>query len=104
MVFWNLKTTRLEAFKPGIMSRAEIGDHLIMVYMEIDSGKEDIGHEHPFDQCGVILEGRMEMFVGKERKVLDRGDAYFIASGERHGWRTFDRKVKLLDVSQTQKR
>lgn len=61
MAFWNLAALQLEEFRPGIMSKAEIGDDLIMAYMEIGPGKEDTGHEHPFDQCGIILEGQIEM-------------------------------------------
>ncbi len=99
MAFWNLAALQLEEFRPGIMSKAEIGDDLIMAYMEIGPGREDTGHEHPFDQCGVILEGQIEMVVGKERKILNPNDAYFIPSGERHGWKTLDSQVKVLDIS-----
>ena len=99
MAFWNLGNLQLEQFRPGIMSKAEIGDTLIMVYMQIDPGKEDTGHEHPFDQCGIVLEGQIEMFAGQERQLLNAKECYFIPSGKRHGWKTFDKPVKLLDIS-----
>lgn len=99
MSFWDLPTLKLEAFKPGIMSKAHIGDNLIMVCMEIDSYKEDTGHKHPFDQCGIVLDGQIEMFIGDERKLLNSNKSYFIPSGVRHGWKTFDKPAKLLDIS-----
>jgi mannose-6-phosphate isomerase-like protein (cupin superfamily) len=99
MAFWNAGTLNLEPFRPGIMSRAEIGGDLVMVCMQIDPAREDTGHEHPFDQCGIVLEGRIEMFVDQERRLLAPNDCYFIPSGRRHGWKTFDRPAKLLDVS-----
>ena len=99
MAFWNPGTLNLEPFRPGIMSKAEIGGNLVMVCMQIDPGKEDTGHEHPFDQCGIVLEGRIEMFVDQERRVLTPNDCYFIPSGKRHGWKTFDVPAKMLDVS-----
>jgi quercetin dioxygenase-like cupin family protein len=99
MAFWNVNTLQLEAFRPGMMSKAEIGDNLIMVCMQIGQGEEDTGHEHPFDQCGIVLEGRIEMFVGQERRLLTANECYFIPSGERHGWKTFDKAVKILDIS-----
>ncbi len=99
MAFWNLAALQLEEFRPGIMSTAEVGNNLIMVYMEIGPKRKDAGHEHPFDQCGVILEGQIEMVVGKERKLLNPNDAYFISSGEPHSWKTFDSRVKVLDIS-----
>lgn len=99
MSFWNLGTLNLEPFRPGIMSKAQIGGNLIMVCMQIDQGKEDTGHEHPFDQCGIVLEGNIEMFVDQERRVLNANECYFIPSGHRHGWKTFDQPVRILDIS-----
>jgi len=99
MAFWNLRTIDLEVFRPGIMSKAEIGENLIMVCMEIDTNQEDTGHKHPFDQCGVVLEGQVEMFIGEHRKTLNANETYFIPSGEQHGWKTFNKPVKILDIS-----
>lgn len=99
MTFWNVDTLRLQEFRPGIISQAEIGSDLIMVCMEIAAGKEDTGHEHPFDQCGLVIAGAIEMFVGEERKTLAIHESYFIPAGLRHGWKTFDCPAKLLDIS-----
>ena len=99
MGIWNLSTLQLEEFRPGIMSKAEIGENLIMVCMEIGPGKEDTGHEHPFDQCGIVLAGQIEMFIGDARNTLNSNESYFIPAGVRHGWKTFTEPVRLLDVS-----
>ena len=102
MAFWNLGTLELEEFRPGIMSKAEIGADLIMVYMEIAARKEDTGHKHSFDQCGIVLEGQIEMFIDEERRLLGSNESYFVPSGKQHGWKTFDNPVRLLDVSSKQ--
>jgi quercetin dioxygenase-like cupin family protein len=99
MVFWNLGALQLEKFRPGILSKAEIGNNLTMVCMEIEAEKEDAGHRHTFDQCGIILDGKIEMYIGEERKILTSDEAYFIPSGVKHGWKTFDIPVKILDIS-----
>jgi len=99
MTFWNLGNLQLEEFRPGILSKAEIGDNLIMVCMEIEAKKEDTGHKHNFDQCGIVLDSQIEMYVGEERKLLNPDESYFIPSGVQHGWKTFDKPVKLLDIS-----
>jgi quercetin dioxygenase-like cupin family protein len=98
MAFWDLETLSLEAFRPGILSRAEIGEDLIMVCMEIGPDQEDAGHIHSFDQCGMVLEGRIEMFIGEERKILAPKQSYFIPSGKLHGWKTFEQPARLLDI------
>lgn len=99
MTFWNLNALQLEEFRPGIMSKAEIGNELIMVCMEIDLGKEDNGHIHEFDQCGIVIEGQIEMFIGDDRKLLKPNETYFIPSGVKHGWKTFSEAAKILDIS-----
>ena len=104
MSFWNLDDMELEQFRPGVMSKAQIGESLIMVCMQIDAGMEDAGHEHLFDQCGIVLEGEIEMFAGEERQLLKPNACYFIPSGRRHGWKTFDKPVKVLDISLKQPR
>ena len=99
MTFWDLASIELEAFRPGIMSKAELGETLIMTCMEIGAGLEDTGHMHPFDQCGIVLEGEIEMFIGEERKRLYSNQVYFIPAGESHGWKTFEEAVRVLDIS-----
>jgi mannose-6-phosphate isomerase-like protein (cupin superfamily) len=99
MTFWNLNTLKLEEFRPGIVSKAEIGKELIMVCMEIDADKEDSGHMHDFDQCGIVIDGVIEMFIGEERMRLKSNQSYFIPSGVKHGWKTFSEAAKILDVS-----
>jgi quercetin dioxygenase-like cupin family protein len=100
MSFWdNVNSLSLQDFRPGIRSKAEIGERLIMALIEIEPGKEDTGHQHPFEQCGIVTEGEIEMFVGDHRQVLKPMDAYFIPAGALHGWKTFNSAVKILDVS-----
>lgn len=100
MAFWEgVNGLKLREFRPGVRSLAELGQGLNMVCMEIGPGLEDAGHEHPFEQCGIVTQGRIEMFVGDERRVLGPLDAYFIPAGARHGWKTFADPVKVLDVS-----
>lgn len=104
MAFWSLDTLHMEEFRPGIMSKAVIGENLIMVCMEIGPKREDKGHNHAFDQCGIVLEGEIEIWIGEERKRLNSNESYFIPSGKDHGWKTFDKPVRLLDISKRQPR
>ncbi len=99
MTFWNLDTLQLEEFRPGILSKAEIGENLIMVCMEIDANKEDTGHKHEYDQCGLVLEGKIEMHIGDKSKILTSNESYFIPSGVQHGWNTFEKSARLFDIS-----
>ena len=99
MSFWTLENLKLAEFRPGIFSKAEIGEKLIMVCMKIDAHKEDLGHAHPFDQCGIVVQGQIEMFIGDEHKILAENETYFAPAGTKHGWKTFNSTVRLLDIS-----
>lgn len=99
MPFHRLDTLELSPFRPNINSYAELGKDLVMVIMEIGARAEDSGHSHPFDQCGMVLSGSIEMFVGEEKQVLKTHDSYFLPAGVIHGWKTLDNPATLLDVT-----
>ncbi len=100
MGFWqNVNHLPLKDFRPGISSLAQAGERLLMATMEIGPGQRDQGHEHPFDQCGLVVQGKIEMFIGQESRVLSPLAAYFIPAGVHHGWRTFDSAARIVDIS-----
>jgi quercetin dioxygenase-like cupin family protein len=100
MGFWNdIGLLELQDFRPGIRSIAECGDSLTMACMEIGQDREDTGHQHPFEQCGIVVAGKIEMFIGDQKRVLAAMETYFIPAGMVHGWKTIDTPVRLLDVS-----
>ena len=98
MRFWDLKTLKLDEFRPGIWSKIESGSNLTMAFMEIASNKEGTTHSHPFDQCGVVIEGEIEISIGEEKKLLKPMETYFIPAGTKHNWKTLASSAKILDV------
>ena len=98
MSFWNLKTLKLDEFRLGILSKIESGKNLTMAFMEIVPNKEGTAHEHPFDQCGVVIEGEIEMSMGEEKKLLRPLETYFIPAGLKHNWKTLSSSAKILDL------
>jgi quercetin dioxygenase-like cupin family protein len=104
MSFWDLNTLKLDEFRPGIWSKLESGENLTMAVMEIAPNKEDVAHDHHFDQCGIVVEGELEMSVGEEKKLLKPMDTYFIPAGVKHNWKTLSLSAKILDVVVKQER
>ena len=98
MGFWNLKTLKLDEFRPGIFSKVESGKDLTLAFMEIAPNKEGMAHEHPFDQCGIVVEGEIEMSIGDDKKLLRPMETYFISAGVNHNWKTAVLSAKILDV------
>ncbi len=98
MGFWDLKTLKLDEFCPGILSKVESGKSLTMAFMEISPNKEGFAHDHPFDQCGIVVEGEIEMSMGEEKKWLKPLETYFIPAGIKHNWKTTTLHAKILDI------
>jgi quercetin dioxygenase-like cupin family protein len=99
MPYFDLAHMALQDFKPGIKSAARIGEQLILAVMTIESGMQDEGHAHPFDQCGLVLEGVFSLTIGEETRTLEPGQGYFVSAGIPHGWSTGTGPVKVVDVS-----
>jgi len=98
MGFWILRTLKLDEFRPGIFSKVEAGSNLMMAIMEITPGKEGVEHSHPFDQCGIVVEGEIEMSIGEEKRLLKPLETYFIPAGISHNWKTAQSSAKILDI------
>jgi len=98
MGFWDLNSLKLDEFRPGIWSKVESGANLTMAFMEISANKEGVAHDHPFDQCGIVVEGEIEISLGEEKKLLSPMETYFIPAGIRHNWKTMASSAKILDV------
>ena len=98
MGFWDLKALKLEEFRPGIWSKVESGANLTMAVMEISANREGPPHDHAFDQCGIVIEGEIEISAGGEKKLLKPMETYFIPAGKPHGWKTYNSAAKIVDV------
>lgn len=98
MGFWDLKTLKLDEFRPGLWSKIEAGSNLTMAMMEISPNQEGVTHGHLFDQCGVVIDGEIEISMGEENRLLKPMETYFIPAGITHNWKTGARSAKILDV------
>ena len=71
--------------------------HLMMVRVEFDKGSIGYVHRHPHRQVTYITEGAFEVQVGEEKRVLKRGDCFFIPPDIDHGVVALERGT-LIDV------
>lgn len=81
---------------PGIRGKLFQGKAMQAVFFTAEGPGEIPPHQHAA-QWGVILEGEVEMTVEGERRILRKGDAYFIPAGAVHGVRILT-PMKALDV------
>jgi quercetin dioxygenase-like cupin family protein len=69
-----------------------------MAFMEIAPNREGTANDHPFDQCGIVIEGEIEMSVAEDKKLLKPMETYFIPAGTKHNWKTLSLPSKILDI------
>ena len=59
-----------------------------------DTGAEMLTHEG--EECGIVLEGEIELTVGDQRRVLGPGDAYYFESSIPHRFRNVSKKQAVI--------
>ncbi|MGH2374490.1 MAG: cupin domain-containing protein [bacterium] len=78
----------------------DLNGRLEMIWAEADTGggSGDQPYTHEGDEeCVVVIKGRMEVWVGDERYILNAGDAVTFSSRVPHKWRNIGRgKLEAL--------
>jgi quercetin dioxygenase-like cupin family protein len=83
---------------PGVRLRLVVGEQLMLSIVDLDEGAEVPTHQHPHEQAGLVLSGRIEMWIGDDRRLLEPGDPYLVAGGTPHGARAVDGPARVLDA------
>ena len=97
MAFLNLKDVEEKEIVPGYRARFVHGENLTLAYWDVDPGAELPVHSHPHEQIANVLEGRFELTVDGETRVLEPGQVAVIPSGVPHGGKALT-PCRLLDV------
>ena len=96
--FVDWSTIRPYELAPGVRIRTPYGRNIMLSLLEMDNAAEVPLHSHPHEQAGMLLEGRMELTVGDETRVLEPGMSYFVPPDVPHGAKAVDGPIKTLDV------
>jgi quercetin dioxygenase-like cupin family protein len=83
---------------PGVRIRTPHGKNLMLSYVQIDEGALVETHQHPHEQGGMLLRGRMELTIGDETRVLEPGEMYLIPPDTPHRARAVGGPAVALDV------
>ena len=61
----------------------------------LEKGSSFPRHNHPHEQTGYVISGKIEMTIGEQTRVLGPGEAYFMTSEEYHSARVIEETVVL---------
>ena len=98
MPFYNIKDLPTLEILPGCRTRVPYGEHLMLSYLEMDTGAEVPLHSHPHEQGGILVSGRLQLTIGEETRVCEAGSLFLIPPNVKHRAVAVDGPAVVLDV------
>lgn len=85
-IFLLSKQIKTETVGAGV-TRQILGysKEIMLVKVVFEKGSVGDMHSHPHVQSSYIESGRFEVTVGGNTQILEKGDGFFVPSGELHG-------------------
>src|SRR5208283_5166773 len=83
---------------PGVRIQTCAADKMMLSVVDFEADAAVAEHCHPHEQVGMVLEGRLQFFIGSEQKVLGPGDLYRIPGGVPHRAVALDGRARALDI------
>lgn len=75
------------------------GEKMMMVLNSTLPGHTVPSHKHPHEQIGIIYGGKAKLRIGKEERIVEKGDFYCIPSNVEHSDTTIgDEPFVMLDI------
>ena len=97
MVFVNLSDLPVRTPFPGYAGRFLHSEKMSVAHWTVAEGSGFPEHAHPHEQVAMVVEGRFEMTVAGETRVLDAGTSAVIPGNVRHSGRALT-PCRLIDV------
>jgi quercetin dioxygenase-like cupin family protein len=82
---------------PGCKARFVHSENMTLAYWDIDAGAAVPEHRHVHEQICNVLEGRFELTVGREARLLEPGSIAVIAPNIPHSGRAITR-CRIIDA------
>jgi len=90
--------TQWEDAAPGIQRQIfGYNNSLMLVKVKFEKGAVGTPHQHPHTQASYVESGVFELIIGNEKKILKKGDGYFVPSNILHSCTCLEAGM-LIDV------
>jgi len=97
MIFKNLNDIEQKELVPGFKVRFIHSENMTFAYWDIKKGSLLPDHSHPHEQVVTMMEGKFELTVENEIKLIQNGDVVVIPSNATHSGKAITNS-KILDV------
>jgi quercetin dioxygenase-like cupin family protein len=97
MSFTDLADLTAREIVPGFYGKFVHSDHMTIAFWEIDAGAVLPDHAHRHEQVTTVLEGRFELTVAGETRLVEPGGVAVIPGDVRHSGRAIT-PCRVLDA------
>lgn len=97
MTYFDLEAIERRELLPGLHVRFVHCMNMTIAYWDIEANAEMPLHSHPHEQITNVLEGRLELVVGGESRILGPGSGAVIAPDVPHSGKAIG-DCRVLDV------
>ncbi|GAB4278032.1 MAG: hypothetical protein Kow0080_29430 [Candidatus Promineifilaceae bacterium] len=95
--FPDFETRQAREIVPGVRARIFWADRMMMMRVDIDAGAVVPMHQHPAEQAGFVVNGRIKFTINGQSKWLKPGDGYLIPGDAPHMAEAADQPVQLVE-------
>jgi quercetin dioxygenase-like cupin family protein len=96
--FCDVENREAKEVAPGVQIRTFWADQMLLSLVDLAANATVPMHNHPHEQAGTVLNGRLKMTIAGETRWLEPGDTYIIPGGVDHMAVTGDEPCRALDV------
>lgn len=97
MSFININDLKAREVAPGFFGKFMHSDKMSIAYWEAKQGSEIPFHQHIHEMIVNVIEGRLELTVGDETRILEFGNVAFIPGNVPHCAKALT-DCKIIDV------
>ncbi len=98
MPFIDIQSIPSHEVVPGCRLRTPYGENIMLSYLEMDEGAEIPLHDHPHEQAGMLIEGRLELTIGDETRTVEPRSLFIIPPNVPHRAVAIGGPALVLDV------
>ncbi|KPJ61564.1 MAG: hypothetical protein AMJ46_00155 [Latescibacteria bacterium DG_63] len=96
--FCDLEKREEKKMMPGVRMRTFWGERMLLSVVNLNPNAVIPSHNHPEEQVGTVISGKLGLTIDGETRWLGTGDTYIIPSGVDHGAMTGEAPTRVLDV------
>lgn len=98
MYFENFQRKKGKSPLSGFTFKEVHLENLMMTWVEMDPGSILPEHSHEHEQISLVVQGKLELTVGGETRVLKKGEVAVVPSKVRHSGRVLEEPTVAVDA------